>query len=74
MLAILPLDIARCLGRRDVSPAAELCPRRATCLRHLDTPRRAPGDQRQWPVEPWVCSDNNFAAHRPMPQETMNAQ
>lgn len=65
----LPRDIARCLGRRSLTPDSEICPRRDTCLRHLDTPQRAPGEVCMTPVDLWVCSDDRFAAWRPMPPE-----
>jgi len=63
----LPADIARCLGRRSLTPESDICPKRDTCIRHLDTVQRAPGDPVLTPVEMWVCSDDRFVAWRPAP-------
>jgi hypothetical protein len=54
----LPADIARCIGRTDLSPESETCPHREGCERYRDfiSPARADSWDRT-PVSMWLCGD-----------------
>jgi hypothetical protein len=38
----LPADMSRCAGRTGFASDDQLCPRRASCLRHTDIPKDGP--------------------------------
>jgi len=50
----LPHDVARCAGRRDLTPDTDICPVRASCLRW--TTFNAGDFGRHTPVWMWICS------------------
>ena len=65
---MLPADIHRCAGRRDMSADSPVCEWRTRCDRHVSLIQQLTGSSELSPVSLWMCADSAYKNRIPVAQ------